>query len=230
MKKDLKLNFLIISGLIIAFIAGCSDSATDPVGGNNSGNVSMSVKLDENAGLNPATISISEAKALITNVELETEPSGTTHQIRINPFVIYFNVNGAVITVTSGTVPPGNYSKIKFKLHKPEDWETPPDPEFKEGTSGNLRYSFIIKGTYNGNNFVYKSRKSVNIVVNFNRPVNFHTTTTNITILVNPLTWFNNGTLDPRDPSNEDEIDNNIKDSFKKAFRDNDKNGNDDDG
>jgi hypothetical protein len=223
--KDQKMIKLIFTAALTLIFAACSDSSTNP-SGTNDNNVSMSVKLDEGAGDN--SIVITEAKALITNVEVETEPSGVSHSVRINPFVIYFNTSGAVITVTSGTVPPGSYSKIKFKLHKPEDWETPPDPEFKEGTSGNQRYSFIIKGLYNGNSFVYKSRKSVNLVVNFSRPVNFSNTNTNITVLVNPLIWFNNGSLDPRDPSNEDEIDDNIKNSFRRAFRDDDKNGIDD--
>ena len=48
-----------------------------------------------------------------------------------------------------------------------------------------------------------------------------------MTITVEPLSWFiKNGTvLNPNDEANENDIDNNIKDSFNKAFRDNNHDG-----
>ena len=216
---------------LLTLMWGCGDNSisSDDNGngnGNGSNNVSLSIKTD-NVTDNPASIIIEEAKGLITEVEIEQEPSGTGHHIRINPFVVYFNLNGALITVTSGTVPSGMYNKIKFKIHKPEDNETPPDPEFKEGPSGNQRFSFIIKGKFNGQSFVYKSRKTANLVVIFPFPINMQEIARNITVLVNPLLWFKNGLaeLDPRDPNNADIIDNNIKNSFKRAFKDDNKDG-----
>ena len=51
--------------------------------------------------------------------------------------------------------------------------------------------------------------------------------TANLTITVDPFSWFTDGSklLDPADSSNSNEIDNNIKDSFKKAFQDNNHDG-----
>ncbi|HEY3252255.1 MAG TPA: hypothetical protein VGK25_14190 [Ignavibacteria bacterium] len=219
----------VLSGLFILFIilfGGCGEDSVNNSNGNGNGdNLSMSVKTD-NSATNPTEIIIDEAKALITEVELEQEPSGQEQHLRIEPFVIHFNMDGTLITVTSGNIPSGNYNKIKFKIHKPEDNETPPDPEFKEGTSGNQRYSFIIKGRFNGNSFIYKSRKSANLVVNFPSPINFQQEG-NITILINPSLWFKNGSvvIDPRNPSNENIIDDNLKNSFKRAFKDDDRNG-----
>jgi hypothetical protein len=220
--------------ILLLLTSGCGDSSVNSDNGSGSNgtgdNTSVSAKLDNEIfdAINPV---ITEAKALITEVELETEPSGLSHHIRIQPFVIYFNTGGAVVTVTSGNLPSGTFNKIKFKIHKPEDTEPIPDPEFREGTSGNQRYSFIIKGTYNGNNFVYKSRKSMNMVINLASPITTGNGSRNITILVNPVLWFshNGGVLDPVNPNNADEIDDNIKGSFKRAFKDDDKNGSPDD-
>lgn len=219
--------------LLLTFIAGCSeDSAGINNINNGSGtdNISLSVKTD-NSSDNPVSLIIDEAKALINEVEVEQEPSGTEHHIRISPFVVRFSMNGTLITVATGNIPSGNYNKIKFKIHKPEDNETPPDPEFKEGSSGNQRYSFIIKGRYNGASFVYKSRKSASLVIAFPTSVNMQQTSINITVLVNPVLWFKNGTIDidPRNPEFEDLIDDNLKNSFRHAFRDDDKNGRPDD-
>lgn len=127
-----------------------------------------------------------------------------------------------------GNIPPGNYDRIKFKVHKIEGSETPPDPEFKEGTDESLRYSVIVKGTYNSNSFIYKSRKSAHQDLKLETPVVVEENgVANLTIIVDPYSWFTDGAniLDPADPANENDIDNNIKDSFKKAFKDNDHDG-----
>jgi len=215
--------------ILITLIWGCGDngiSSGNNNNGNGSDNVSLSVKTG-NVTDNPASIVIDEAKALITEAEVEQEPSGTEHQIRISPFVVYFNLTGTLITVTTGSIPEGLYNKIKFKVHKPEDNEPIPDPEFREGPSGNQRFSFIIKGKYNGINFVYKSRKSANIVFVFPTAINMQQMARNITVLINPALWFKNGSLeiDPGNPSNENLIDDNIKNSFKRAFKDDNKDG-----
>ncbi|MBN8584267.1 MAG: hypothetical protein J0M37_04165 [Ignavibacteria bacterium] len=219
--------------VLLAFTSGCGDSSsvTNSNGtGNSTDNTSLSVKLDESVtGANYPVIT--EAKALITEIELETEPSGISQEIRISPVVIYFNTGGQVISVTAANLPSGTWNKIKLQIHKPEDTEPIPDPEFREGTSGNQRYSFIIKGTYNGNAFVYKSRKRADIIINLSTPLTTGNGSRNITLLVNPSLWFmNNGNvLDPANSSNDDLIDDNLKNSFKRGFRDDNKDGRPDD-
>lgn len=224
--------FGILFIILLAFTSCSEDSATVNVTGtgNTTDNTSMSVKLDESVTASNYPV-ITEAKALITEIELETEPSGTSHEIHIAPVVIYFNTGGQLISVTAGNLPSGTFNKIKLKIHKPEDSESIPDQEFREGTSGNQRYSFIIKGTFNGNAFIYKSRKSASIVINLNTPINTGNGSRNITLLVNPSLWFmNNGNiLDPSNSGNDNMIDDNLKNSFKRAFRDDDKDGRPDD-
>jgi hypothetical protein len=210
-----------LTGIIL--FSGCGNNAVDP--GNGIDNVSLSVKT-VNSTLNPNSIIITEAKALISEVEAESS-DGTSSELKIAPFVIKFDLNNILREVFSTTLPLKQYKKIKFQIHKPEDNEIPPDPEFKEGTSGNQRYSFIIKGTYNGNPFVYKSKKSVNLVLNLNTPVNIQNTKTNITMLIHKMGWFlqSGSEIDPRDLSKENIIDDNIKNSFISVFEDKDRDG-----
>ncbi len=218
--------------LLLLQMTGCGDAGLMTPESKSSDNASISLKADNNALDNPAdVIVITEAKALLREIEFELEGSGIEHEINAGPIVVHFNLSGAVETISAGKIPAGVYDKVKFQIHKPEDNETPPDPEFKEGESGNQRYSFIIKGTFNGNSFVYKSRKSANLVVNFSTPVNFQETGINLTMIFNSSIWFRNGNmyLDPRNSSNDNLIDDNLRNSFKRAFKDDDKDGHPDD-
>ncbi|MBI5403922.1 MAG: hypothetical protein HY959_11020 [Ignavibacteriae bacterium] len=230
MKTKKYFGFGILSSLIFfAVISGCSNSdspVTSGSGSSTSQNIGLSIMRNDNALDNPLadTLIITSAKALINEVEVENQSPGTS--VHVNPFVIYFNSNGSIQEIIGGQIPAGTYTKIKFKIHKPEDNETPPDPEFKEGTSGNQRYSFIIKGTYNGSAFVYKSKQSASLILNFPSGINFATTKKNITVIFNKKSWFyKNGLKDPNNSNNENEIDDNIRTSFKNAFLDDDKNG-----
>jgi hypothetical protein len=235
LKKSVLTLFSVAALFAMSFFTGCSEdsiTSSTTTNGNGSGDKSLSISAlnDDNSPSNPANvIIITEAKALINEVELEKEPSGTEQEVHIAPFVIHFDINGGMSEITSANLPAGSYSKIKFKLHKPEDNETPSDPEFKDGESGNQRYSFIIKGSFNGIPFVYKSSKSASLVINLNSTINLQNAG-NITMLFSKLSWFRNGNddLDPRDHQNDDLIDDHIKNSFSKAFRDDDKNGRED--
>lgn len=215
--------------MIMGFIfSGCSDSnsITSPITGAE--NLSLSVKTSDVALDDPlASIQITEAKALISEFEIESTDS-TEHEVKLTPFVVNFDLSSTIREVLSVYIPSKTYRKVKFQIHKPEDTETPPDPEFKDASG---RYSFIVKGTYNGNAFVFKSKKTVNLVINMNRNVNINTNKVNITMLINKLMWFKNGSgieIDPRDSGNENTIDDNLRNSFKNVFKDDDRNGVDD--
>ncbi len=60
-----------------------------------------------------------------------------------------------------------------------------------------------------------------------NNAINISTPKLNLTMIVNKLQWFlqNEGEIDPRNPSYEDTITENIRNSFKNVFRDDDRNG-----
>ncbi len=226
MKKTIKslLNLVVIVSAF--YFAGCDvgGGITIPSGASS---LTVSVKADDNVLDDPAPVVITEAKALITNVEFEKQSDGRDQLHQPGPFVITFVLNGVLKEMGTQYIIKDNYTKIKFTLHKPEETETPADPEFKDGTGVNQRYSFIIKGTYNGSAFVYKSKQAENIIITFDKAENINLKANNITVLFNKLRWFKNGSADlnPNDPQNESVIDNNIRTSFLKAFKDDNKDG-----
>lgn len=235
--KKLDLNLTVLSVRFTIFLlavtgsllllSGCNNNpvttSTTGTGTGAEDNISLSVQSSDNITDN-AGIEITEAKGLLTEIEVESDSA--SKRIKAGPIVVNLDVVGLNKVMASGIIPAGTYRKIKFQLHKPEDSEVIPDPEFREGSSGNQRYSFIIKGKYDGTPFVYKSRKTINIVMALNSPLNL-ATKSNLTILFDKIKWFRNGssTIDPSSSSNDDLIDDNIKNSFRKAFKDDDKNG-----
>jgi len=225
-KLKIKLAAAILGLILVLNISGCDvgGGITIPSGVSD---LTVSVKSDDTILDNPAAIIITEAKALISEVEFEKASNGKDELHQRGPFVMNFNTNGVLIEMGTQYIIRDNYTKIKFLLHKPEETETPADPEFKEGTAENQRFSFIIKGTYNGSSFVYKSKQSAGIVINFAQTENIDIKKTNITVLFNKLKWFKNGTaeVNPNDPQFESLIDNNITGSFSKVFRDDNKDG-----
>jgi len=169
-------------------------------------------------------------KILIKDIKLDLATgSEDSSQIKIGPFVVFLNLQSlTVATISTAIIPAGSYNRVKFEVHKLEDAEAIPDPEFADV---NGRYSVIIKGFYLGNYFVYKSTKSAHQILNFpaNIPVSVGLLT-NITMVVKPYIWFiSNGVfLDPRDPANSNDIDNNIKNNINhnfKAFKDDNRDG-----
>ncbi|MCB0724060.1 MAG: hypothetical protein KDC73_05120 [Ignavibacteriae bacterium] len=220
------LSVLLIMGFLLS---GCN--LENVAGGQNENenendNVSVAMKVSQSD--NPSnTLSLSEAKFLITEVYFR-RPDNTEGEVRIAPVVVYLDLTGRVTVATSGSIPAGTYNRLRFKVHKVEDFETVPDPDFKEGTSGSKRYSVIAKGSFNGSSFVYKSRKSINMEMTFSNPVTISAgQKVNMTISLNPYSWFfaNGDYINPSSSSNENTIDDNIKSAFRHIFIDNDLNG-----
>ncbi|MBK7253435.1 MAG: hypothetical protein IPI04_05835 [Ignavibacteria bacterium] len=140
----------------------------------------------------------------------------------------FVNLTSNINLITSAIIPSGSYDKIKFEVHKLNNDEAVPDPDFADV---NGRYSVIVKGKYLGNYFVYRSTKSAHQILNFPTAVSVSPDIkSNITMVIKPYIWFiSNGVyLDPRIPANSNDIDNNIKNNINnnfKAFKDDDRNG-----
>lgn len=140
-----------------------------------------------------------------------------SHMIRVGPFVVNLNLNGITTDFIVANIPAGYYEGVKFKTHQIQGSEVPPDPEFKEGEDNSKRYSVIFKGLYNSELFIYKSRKHAKQHIEFKPPIFVEENgDINLTLTVDPYGWFYKDEilLDPTNPANENDIDNNIKQSF----------------
>lgn len=228
--KKNKLNHFItkICLAILLCAVAVSGYGCDENGGITipSGATELTVSMKSDDAITDA-ITITEAKALITNIQYKRETGAHSQLHHTGPFVINFALGGSLTELLTGYIVRDKYINAQFQLHQPEETETVSDPDFKEGTGSNQRFSFIIKGTYNGTSFIYKTKKSMSLLVNMNAVSNINLKKQNITIAFNETLWFKNGSteLDPNDPNNAAVIDENIKNSFKLAFVDNNKDG-----
>lgn len=235
-QKSLRKLLALISLAVLSFLfQGCdSTETTDSAVSLSFSTPGLIQKITDD------TITLDTVKILLRDVKLKYETESEEDisndvsdevSVKVGPFIAYLNLNGVTTDFAVSNIPAGTYNKVKFKIHKIEASEMPPDPEFEEGDDNSLRYSVIVKGIYNSNPFIYKSRKSVHQKIELENPLVIEPNTfTNLTITVDPSTWFikDNMILDPTDPANENDIDNNIKDSFKRCFKDDDRDGDDD--
>jgi hypothetical protein len=226
MKTTLKKLQFVIPLVLLLIIAsyGCKDSVVAPAVNNIEFSSVGSADTVDAIGL----LVITEAKLLVKDIKLNTSGSSDSSNFKVGPYVLYLTPYGSIHYMDETIIPAGTYDKVAFKVHKLEDTETPADPDFADV---NGRYSVVVRGTFAGVAFTYKSDKSAHQKLSSpNSLVIGGTTKTNITLRIKPYIWFiKNGVyLDPSDPNNRNDIDNNIKDNINnnfKCFKDDNKDG-----
>jgi hypothetical protein len=216
-------NIFVIGAIIsLFFLTACGDPASP-----TTDNFSISFATENNLSKPSAdSLRIDTVKILLRSLKVKSTTSNDSLDIKVGPFVVHLNSNQTVHTVSFNEIPTGSYRRVEFHIHKLENSETPPDPEFRE--SADNRFSVIVKGEYNSAPFIYRSEKSAKQTVDIETSVEVNNNeVTNVTLVVDPYTWFvrNGAILDPTNTSNVNDIDNMIKDSFKRAFKDNNKDG-----
>lgn len=213
--------------LLVAGVTSCNDSTTGP---SNAANVTFTLKTSTTPGSSDArtAIVLQSAKVLLKQVKFHNALSDDSLDVKVGPVAVLLALSGGSTEFLVSPVPAGLYDQVRFHLHKPEDSEPIPDPEFREGSSGDQRFSVIVRGEYNGVPFVYKSRRNTEQRMDIAPPLSVEDgVPVNVTLVVDPNMWFtNNGVeIDPTDPQNADMIDDLIKASFRSAFKDNDRDG-----
>lgn len=154
-------------------------------------------------------------------LEALTEEGGPEEvEFKTESFVVNLDPSGTANTVAVGEVPPGTYKRITFKIHKPEDREPIPDPDFREGTSGDQRFSVIVEGQRDGVPFELKVRSSMDQRLDLSSALVLDGTEgeVSVTLQADVADWFvdEDGTaLDPLDPNDHDAI----ADAIKRSFR-----------
>lgn len=233
-------NSLLLAPLVLLFvISGC-----DTTNSTNDDTTSLSLSLAvQNANqttdntTQSSHLAITEAKILIRKIELESdlEDDGIADDslnFETGPMAVNLNLDGSLNPISVNEVPAGRYDEIEFEIHKPEDNETPPDPDFKIGTSGDERFSVIVRGIYNGQDFLYRSTENMEQEIELGSPlvIEERQGNINVTLTIDLSRWFvdeNGNNLDPTLEDNRDEIDESIKRSFE-AYEDNDEDGEED--
>lgn len=194
----------------------------------NNGTLSLSFSSGSSSQKVTAdTLTLETVKILLRDVKIKQQSGDDSLDIELGPFVVSLNLEGMTTDFAVGDIPPGSYDRVRFRVHKLGGSETPPDPEFRDSSDGS-RYSVIVKGNINSIPFIYKSRESADQDLPLVTPLEIgKNESANLTITVDPYSWFYNMgiLLDPTDPANESDIDNNIENSFEKCFEDNNHDG-----
>ncbi len=223
----IKWSMLLLAAILV--VSSC--------GGNNGKDApgsTLSMKVDMSALAKTAgdTVIIESAKLLLKSIKFKTDVEDSL-DYKVGPFIVNLDLNGGITQIAANDIPNGIYDEIKFKIHKPEDNSAVSDTDFVAGPSSDQRFSIVIRGTYNGTPFLYRSKKDIEQELEINPPlvVTDSTNDVNATLLVAPAGWFMKDGLylDPSNESNREDIDDNIKRSFKKAMKDNDHDGDEND-
>jgi hypothetical protein len=179
------------------------------------------------------TLIITEAKFRISELEVESALEDSA-DFEGGPFILDLNLDGGVTELATTEINAGIYEEIEFEIDKPDSGETPSDPDFKTGEGEIERFSLIIRGTYNGNEFTFRSSKDFEIEVEFEQGVEIQSNAEgmiDVTLSIDTAIWFvdaNGNTLDPTLVENQAMIEAAIEASFE-AFEDDDRDGEIDD-
>jgi hypothetical protein len=226
---SVKSTLFAVGAIAMLSLSACSD---DPAS-NDQASVTMQGQLESSsvslakstagAGAEVDSIKVTKMRLFVRRLKLHVDKSDTVvgdKEVKTDPFVITFQ--GAVTTFASFSVPAGTYDKVKFEFHKPEQSQVASYlgvPDFVDFVTGG-RYTVVYEGSLYAMGqstaipFVYKSDMTANLSLNFDQPITLAEGSTNTVVLeVDPAEVFKKGgvVLDPRDASNESEIDNNIK-------------------
>lgn len=233
-----KTTTLFIAGFMALFGASCDGVLmTDDFDKN--AKVSLTTTVASGSTVSPKAkladgLVIDSARILVRSIKLHHVNDMDSMDFRSDSFVLTLDPDDPTREVALSEIPFGVYDKFSFKIHKPEDDETPSDPDFKEGNSGDERYSVILNGSYNGEPFEFKFSKSYkqrvdlnpDLVIDENSPG-----TINVTLEVDLNSWFideDGNFIDPTGEEADEEIEDAIKRSFR-MFKDNDHDGEEDD-
>jgi hypothetical protein len=153
------------------------------------------------------------------------------------PFLLDLPLGPGVERAFTVPVDTGTYDELDVKIHKPEDDSGDPrDVAFLEAHPDFRKISIRARGTFNGTPFTFEADVNAKQEIDFQPPIVVADSNLNVdvTIRVEVANWFrvNGALIDPatanKGGANANDVRDNIRDSFR-AFRDNDRDGCDDD-
>jgi hypothetical protein len=199
--------------------------------------VALGANQNDTVVVGTDTIVLTEVKLVLREIEMKrvNTPACTggdeCEKFETGPVLVSLPLTpGAQQQFALTDVPAASYNEIEFDIHKPDDGD-PDDQAFIAANPDFENISIRVRGTYNGTSFEFTTDLNVEQELPLSPAlVVADGTSTNVTIFVNLPTWFVVGgvLVDPADPGNSDQIEENIKNSIE-AFEDPDGSGSDDD-
>ncbi|MDZ7657764.1 hypothetical protein [Fodinibius sp.] len=220
------LNRLSLIILIPALLFAVSCSVSDSNSGGEK-QVAVKMKLNQMSTATAKQISssptiqsvdsLTEVKLLVEELELESTMDEDSLDFEVDDFVVNLPLDGSEIELSSANVPAGVYDEFKMEIEHDDDTNVN-DPDFINESGDDDGYTIVIKGVYNGEDFMYRSQEDFEIEMEFNPPFEINDSSSpSIAINIDPSGWFKDSSgndLDPTDPANQEQIDENIENSF----------------
>lgn len=175
-----------------------------------------------------ADLTITEVKLYIDEMELESVENDSL-DFEIEDFIVNLPLDGTPLTITEQQLPQGIYDEFELEIEKADDDITVSDSDFRDETG---TYSMVVKGTYNGEDFTFRSAEDFELELELNPPLELgESESSTLVIAVDVSSWFTGSSgeiLDPNNPNNTERIHENIEDSFE-GFEDENDDDDDDD-
>lgn len=205
---------------ILLITVGCSINDTNS-NGPKPVNVNMQIagatapKTASSTTISSDHVILSSVKMLVEELELESVADDSS-DFEIENQVVELPLDGSPYQLSTKNVPSGLYNEFELEVDGIDDDDNVNDPDFTEGSD---ETSIVIKGSYNGQDFTFKSEEDFEIEFEFNPPIEIDETTNSVDInlMVDVSIWFIDGSgneLDPTDPANREQIEDNIENSF----------------
>jgi len=160
-------------------------------------------------------IKIQEVKLFVEEMELESIQNDSL-DFEIENFIVNLPLDGSPLILTEQEIPAGIYDEFELEIEKPDDGEVAVnDPDFRDETGS---YSIVVKGLYNGEEFMFRSSEDFEIDIDLNPPLELGDGGNSVLIIsVDVYSWFKGADgedLDPNNPNNTERINENIERSF----------------
>jgi hypothetical protein len=165
-------------------------------------------------------IVIQQVKLFITEMELESIQNDSL-DFEIENFIVNLPLDGSPLVLTEQVVPAGIYDEFELEIEKPDDSDVQVnDTDFRDETGS---YSVVVKGLYNGEEFMFRSSEDFEIDIDLNPPLELVDGGSSILVISIDISgWFKGSDgedLDPKNPDNTERINQNIESLFE-AFED----------
>ncbi|MFP8488717.1 hypothetical protein ACKGJO_06405 [Gracilimonas sp. Q87] len=209
--------------LTLLFAALLITTGCDLANSDNDGPKDVAVKMQVNTNSTAAKYkavsldSLTEIKFLVEELELESV-SDDSADFEVENLIVNLPLDGSPIELTSHGIPYGLYDEFEMEIENDDDENTINDPDFiKDGDDDG--YSMVIKGSYNGEEFMFRTDTDFEIELDLNPPLEISETSGSPSVAINidPSGWFvdsQGNSLDPTDPNNKEIIEENIENSF----------------
>ncbi|HEY2030731.1 MAG TPA: hypothetical protein VGH20_16150 [Myxococcales bacterium] len=225
----MKMASTVVAVIALAACGGSTGQSSTPSQdpSNQTGNSQLSVSVTSPAvtsdgGTAQQAIAVNRIRASVASLKLEST-AGEQAEVNAGPFLVDLpaaTLGQSLQQVFDATVPAGTYREL--------DLDIAPSTSAAVGSLAGQNASIVVDGTFNGAPFTFVT--AINIEIKKEGSFTVGSGTSNVTLALDPTVWFGTAAapLDPNVATNRAAIEARIRASLT-AFRDDDRNGHDDD-